>query len=363
MESTCHDGPGNEVPPERLDPSPSATLPLRSREPADTQGLPGHRRDRELSSTDHPPAHPDFSPAVLEDVYRYPRKRKVIAWSLWLLTGVLGGHRFYLNRTGTGILMFLTLGGGMIWWFIDAFLVPGMIESYNREQDRRERLDLPPVALDFMPAIRDVQDLAGPPDWAARRSGRARLAGDALVLLIAGAALGGLSAQEGLYEALTAVLLLIVITNLGARWRELARLPVLRELDRWSHRLRLYYYANDPGGPLSLLLRPMVGPMAALFRKRARAEVRLYLELGAVFAIAFTFFDLLEAGAMSRSGVEPAIDLFLQDMVLTLVTVYAFATPIGAILTTHLLLERTDWVVWSLSGVAIASIALGVFAA
>ena len=308
-------------------------------------------------------AHPDFSPAVLEDVYRYPPKRPLIAWALWLLTGVLGGHRFYLNRTGTGVLMLLTFGGGTIWWFIDAFLIAGMIEDYNREQERRKRQGLPPVELAFMPAIRDAKDLTGRPAWAARRSGRARLAGDAFVLLIAGTALGAVSAEEGSFEALTAVVLLIAITNFGARWRQLARLPVLRQLDRWSHRLRLYYYANDPGGPLSLLFRPLVGPMTALFRKRARAEVRLYLELGAVFAIVFTLFDLIEAGAMSRSGIEPAIDVLVEDMVLTLITVYGFATPIGATLTTHLLLERTDWLLWILSGLGLGAIALGFFAA
>ena len=33
--------------------------------------------------------------------------------------GVLGVHRFYVGKLGTGILMFLTGGGAAIWWILD----------------------------------------------------------------------------------------------------------------------------------------------------------------------------------------------------------------------------------------------------
>ena len=38
---------------------------------------------------------------------------------LCLLLGGLGVHRFYVGKTGTGILMILTLGGLGIWSLID----------------------------------------------------------------------------------------------------------------------------------------------------------------------------------------------------------------------------------------------------
>ncbi len=302
--------------------------------------------------------HADFSRAVLEDLYKYRPKRLVVAWPLWLATGVLGGHRFYVGRTGTGLLMLFTGGGALIWWIIDAFRLKRMIGAYNAEQAQRERSGLPPIALDFMPPARG-EPLGRWPAWATKRSGRARLLADVLVLITAGAALGGTTARTGNFEGMLAILALIAITNLGARWDTLAHLPLLRSLDRWSHRLRLFYHVNDPGGPLSLLFRPVLGLYWAVFRKKARAEVKLYLELGAVFVILFTLLDLLEAGLISGGGFGIDAGVLIADMANTFVTVYAFAAPIGATLTTHLLLEKKDFVLWALSGVSLAALAMG----
>jgi TM2 domain-containing membrane protein YozV len=55
------------------------------------------------------------------------------AWLLWFFTGGIGGHRFYLGRTGTGVAMLLTLGGLGIWSFIDLFLLSGMIRDTNEK--------------------------------------------------------------------------------------------------------------------------------------------------------------------------------------------------------------------------------------
>ena len=49
------------------------------------------------------------------------------AWlTLFLLTffvGVLGVHRFYVGKIGTGFLMLLTLGGLGVWFLVDLILV------------------------------------------------------------------------------------------------------------------------------------------------------------------------------------------------------------------------------------------------
>ncbi|PZC51032.1 MAG: TM2 domain-containing membrane protein YozV [Chloroflexi bacterium] len=42
---------------------------------------------------------------------------------LVVLLGVLGVHRFYVGKTGTGILMLLTFGGLGIWSLVDTIVI------------------------------------------------------------------------------------------------------------------------------------------------------------------------------------------------------------------------------------------------
>lgn len=50
-------------------------------------------------------------------------KKILIALLLCFFFGVLGVHRFYVGKVGTGILQLLTLGGLGLWAFIDFILV------------------------------------------------------------------------------------------------------------------------------------------------------------------------------------------------------------------------------------------------
>ena len=45
---------------------------------------------------------------------------------------------------------------------------------------------------------------------------------------------------------------------------------------------------------------------------------------------------------------------------MTFVSIYAFAAPIGAIITTHVLLEKRDLVVWLLTGIALTATLFGI---
>jgi TM2 domain-containing membrane protein YozV len=303
----------------------------------------------------------DFSAAVLEDLFRYPRKGNGIAYVLWLLTGVAGGHRFYLDRTVTGLLMLFTGGGAAIWWLVDLFYIRKLVTAYNDEQAGREATGRPPKALSFMPMTRGAT-LPPLPTWVEKRRGRARLIGDVLVLAIAGIGVGLFTSGTGNFEPAIVIIALSAIILLGARWNTLATIPILRVFDRWSHRLRLFYYVNDPGGPLTLFFRPITGILSAPFVKRARAEAWLYLELGAWFTIIFTGIDVLESIRFGSSGIDIDPGVFLGDLMLTFASIYAFAAPIGAILTTHILLEKRDIVVWGLTGVAVVAMLFGMIA-
>jgi TM2 domain-containing membrane protein YozV len=75
------------------------------------------------------------------------KKSVGLAFVFWFFLGGLGGHRFYLGRTGSavaqliisvlgwltvwvgfGLLLLIPLG---IWLLIDAFLISGMVQEHN----------------------------------------------------------------------------------------------------------------------------------------------------------------------------------------------------------------------------------------
>ena len=58
-------------------------------------------------------------------------KSKSTAYLLWFFLGLLGAHKFYLNKTGMGILYFCTFGIFFIGWFIDLFTLGSQVDTYN----------------------------------------------------------------------------------------------------------------------------------------------------------------------------------------------------------------------------------------
>ena len=299
---------------------------------------------------------PDFAREVLADLYAYRRKRRWVAWLLWATVGPLGGHRLYVERTWSALAMFFTGGGGGFWWLADVAFVNRLVGAHNAEQTRREAEGLAPVELAFMPPLsEDV--LREPPAWTLSWQARSRtrrlmrLAGDALVLLVAGSALGALAGEGGVTEAIVAVTALVLVTLLGGRVGALARVPLARSLVRWTHRLRLFYYFNAPGTPPGLLLRTFTGAVYAPFRQRDRAEVRLYLELGAAFTIGFLLLNVVNAlvlpvvrGGLGTLSPAHVAGEWLAESLLTFIVTSAFAAPIGAILTLYLLTRRAHTV-------------------
>jgi TM2 domain-containing membrane protein YozV len=306
-------------------------------------------------------------PEIAEDLYEYPLKRRSFAYVFWALLGIVGGHRLYLNRIWTGIAMLLTLGGVLIWWIVDFFLIPRMVFHHNTAQGQRRDLGLPPVALDFLPTS-DGSELARPPPWYKPRSrqglrGVRKLLTDAFVLVVAGSALGVLSRLSGNIEAVAAVVALVVVLNFGKQMAPLHHVPLIGDLVRWSYRLRLFYHHVKPGNALARLFRPAIGIFYAPFRKKSRAEVGLYLRLGGAFVVLFLLEDLAtevvqpfvtQASLAGLTGVW-----WIKDVVLTLVYIFAFTAPIGATLMIYLLTRSSRFALLVLSGVTLGAVGLG----
>ncbi len=61
------------------------------------------------------------------DSLREERARSTKNWDtallLSILLGIFGVDRFYVGRTGLGVLKLLTFGGYFVWWVIDVILV------------------------------------------------------------------------------------------------------------------------------------------------------------------------------------------------------------------------------------------------
>lgn len=70
--------------------------------------------------------------AMAESEYNSKKKSTTVAWLLWLFTGGLGGHRFYLGHTGYAVCLLLfgwmTLG---LWPLIDAFFINKNLKKIN----------------------------------------------------------------------------------------------------------------------------------------------------------------------------------------------------------------------------------------
>lgn len=400
--------PSDASAPDGADPDPAGRIARTARVLGTRRYRQARRRLEGIRGRAGEPVATAFYRAVpaaqLRDLFEYPRKKMIVAYLLWLFAGLLGAHRFYLDREGTAAVQFFTGGGFLLWWAADGFLVPSMVRSYNDEQAEREEAGRPPRALDFLETDEgeaaggenadpdgagpgDAPDAApeGPSDdlgeepaddaglrgarpaWSeGRPAGRGRHAADLAVVGLAGLMLGAVSAETGAWRAAAAVATMVLAVSFAPELSALRKLPGTSDLLRWAARLGLFYRYHDPGGPLSRLARPMVGVAVAPFRRRARAETHLYLELGGAFAVLFFWMDLGVVAVSGLGGGEDLAELPAEwgaAALLTLINVYAFATPIGSTLYEHALSGHSHRRVWLLGAAALAGIAVGIVAA
>jgi TM2 domain-containing membrane protein YozV len=62
-------------------------------------------------------------------------KSKGVAYLLWFFLGIFSAHRFYLGKTGSAIVYLLTGQIFGIGWLIDLFMLGGMVDQYNTNDE------------------------------------------------------------------------------------------------------------------------------------------------------------------------------------------------------------------------------------
>ena len=104
------------------DPTPAQAAPPMSTPPMPAPALPA------------PATFPNGKPMVDAQGRPASPKSRLAAVLLAWFFGVLGVHRFYVGKVGTGILMILTLGGLGIWVLVDMIMI--LVGSFKDMQGR-----------------------------------------------------------------------------------------------------------------------------------------------------------------------------------------------------------------------------------
>jgi TM2 domain-containing membrane protein YozV len=111
-------------------------------------------------------------------------KSRGVALALAAVLGPFGAHRFYVGKTGTGLLMLCTLGGAGLWYLYDLILVAGgsfrdaegrLVSLWDPEQPTSSQNELSQEVLEELAQLRvEVQELAERVDFTERLLARSR---------------------------------------------------------------------------------------------------------------------------------------------------------------------------------------------
>ena len=113
-------------------------------------------------------------------------KSRGVAFALAALLGPFGGHRFYVGKTGTAVLMLCTVGGLGLWYLYDLIMVAGgsfrdiegrLVSRWDPEEAHRDSVSA--EVLEELSFLRsEVSELAERLDFAERLLAQPRPAED-----------------------------------------------------------------------------------------------------------------------------------------------------------------------------------------
>jgi hypothetical protein len=105
-------------------------------------------------------------------------KSRGVALALVAILGPFGAHRFYVGKTGTGVLMLCTLGGAGLWYLYDLIMIAGgsfrdvqgrLVCIWDPEQPSLPQGEVPAELLEELSALRaEVAELAERVDFTER---------------------------------------------------------------------------------------------------------------------------------------------------------------------------------------------------
>jgi TM2 domain-containing membrane protein YozV len=111
------------------------------------------------------------------------QRSRGVALALAAILGPFGAHRFYVGKTGTGLLMLCTLGGVGLWYLYDLIVIAGgsfrdsegrLVSKWDPAQPAGQPEILSEV-LDELAALRtEVAELAERVDFSERLLGESR---------------------------------------------------------------------------------------------------------------------------------------------------------------------------------------------
>ncbi len=68
---------------------------------------------------------------MFDQEYEKSSKSLLATYLLWFLLGFWGIHKFYVRKTGMGVLYIFTGGLFVIGWLIDVFIIPMQVRQVN----------------------------------------------------------------------------------------------------------------------------------------------------------------------------------------------------------------------------------------